>query len=377
MEIRGEGSIQQLDRWYTDRKGCKKELPRSRCSHWRIFVETGSGSKSRRIKGSYSDAQKALKEFIDELSDIVPNEDTFASYAKTWAAWRASSGDISIGTQANDTRHIAALSRVIGDQRMDSITPEICRKAILDLRNGGAKSGKPLSGTYTGNLFVTLNAIMQTAENDGKIARNPLAKIKAPKPDTREKDALSPEELHACIDALGNLPLDGRTMAVYLMACQGLRRGEAVAVALEDISGGFITVDKAIKERDGSIGRPKSDAGVRKLPLMPIAAQKAHEWAEIRSGRGFGDAKTFCCSTYGGVLYPQNLERWWNKHRAEIGCAGMTMHQLRHSNLSMMARHMSPFDLQHWAGWSSIAPARVYIHNDDSALSEAVSKVGF
>ena len=46
----------------------------------------------------------------------------------------------------------------------------------------------------------------------------------------------------------------------------------------------------------------------------------------------------------------------------------MTLHQIRHSNLSMMARHMSVFDLQRWAGWSSIEPARVYVHADAESL---------
>jgi integrase len=51
----------------------------------------------------------------------------------------------------------------------------------------------------------------------------------------------------------------------------------------------------------------------------------------------------------------------------------MTLHQLRHSNLSMMARYMSPFDLQRYAGWSSIEPARIYIHDDLDAVSRAAS----
>ena len=51
----------------------------------------------------------------------------------------------------------------------------------------------------------------------------------------------------------------------------------------------------------------------------------------------------------------------------------MKLHELRHSNLSMMARHMSPFDLQRYAGWSSIAPARVYVHDDLAAVTAAVT----
>ena len=74
----------------------------------------------------------------------------------------------------------------------------------------------------------------------------------------------------------------------------------------------------------------------------------------------------------GRLMTPKTMCEWWKAHRDALGCSGMTLHQLRHSNLSMMARHMSPFDLQRYAGWSSIAPARIYVHDDLDAVSRAV-----
>jgi hypothetical protein len=41
----------------------------------------------------------------------------------------------------------------------------------------------------------------------------------------------------------------------------------------------------------------------------------------------------------------------------------------------MIARHLSPFDLQRYAGWSSIEPARVYIHADMSQLERAIKQI--
>lgn len=73
-------------------------------------------------------------------------------------------------------------------------------------------------------------------------------------------------------------------------------------------------------------------------------------------------------------MRPQNLQRWWDKNRDMLGAGGFSLHQLRHSNLSMMARFMSPFDLHHWAGWSSLAPASVYIHDDLDSMRSAVRK---
>ena len=86
------------------------------------------------------------------------------------------------------------------------------------------------------------------------------------------------------------------------------------------------------------------------------------------------ECATFCASTRGKPIRPQNFKRWWDGHRDAWGCAGFTPHQLRHSNLTKMARFMSPFDLQRWAGWSSIGPARVYVHADQTALEAAVRR---
>jgi integrase len=229
-------------------------------------------------------------------------------------------------------------------------------------------------------LFITLCAILSQAWEDCLIPNNPMSRIKAPRPDTEEKEALPPSELFALLDKLDALPMDGRIMAVYFIACLGLRRGEACAVYGSDMHDGLITIDKAIKERDGTIGAPKSPSGIRTLPMPERLQNKVLEWLRLRDTTLKG-CKTICCNTQGGVLRPQLLQRWWsgdayhNGIRESLGCPDITLHQLRHSNLSMMARHMSPFDLKTYAGWASIEPAKIYIHDDLKGLRKAVNDV--
>ncbi len=349
-------SIQQLD----------KDKRPSKCRRWRLWANTDDGRKSKRFSGTYTQAQDALGAWVAELGDIVPNSETFASYAESWRLWREKSGGLDIGTLANDKRNVNVLSRALGDKRMDAITPETVKAALVDIKTGGKRE---LSGTYMNGLFVALNAIMQTAANDGRIAANPCAKVKAPKCDTREREALTAAQMDAAWHAASSLMPDGRAMAVLLMLDAGLRAGEALALRPEDVGGGTVSVRRAVKERDGSIGDPKSPSAVRDVPMTDRLAEACAGYMAARP-----DCPTFCASTRSMPIRPQNFQRWWRSVRASLGCDGFTPHQLRHSNLTKMARYMSPFDLQRWAGWSSIGPAKVYVHADQSALEAAVAR---
>lgn len=378
MKVRGKGGIEQLDKVNSN----GNPIPRSRCRRWRLILSTDAGKRTRRFRGTYSEAQDALRAFREEIEGLVPNGETFASYAQTWLAWARDSGRYAAGTIANYERDVRALSRVLGDVAMDAVTPEACKEALLSLKHGGSASGKELSNTYMAEMHGTLAQIMQTAEDDGRIARNPMAKLRAPRPDTPEKEWLEPLELALFLLRLDELPLTQWTMALYLISMLGLRRGEAVALQDSDVSisrdprgawSGTAHVHLAMKEANGKIEDPKTASGVRDLPMPARLCGKVAEWREIRWRRGLADAPTLACNVDGGAMRPQNLARWWRLHRDELGCHDMGLHQLRHSNLSMMARRMSPFDLKDWAGWSSIAPAKVYVHRDIDSLRAAVA----
>lgn len=366
MKVTGS-SIQQLD----------KSKTKSRCRDWRLWVTTEEGRKSKRFHGTYTMAQDALSAFVADLEGMVPNAETFAAYAESWKRWRETAGELAPGTYENDRRNVRALCRTpLAQTRMDELTPEACRDAIAWLKEHPANrtaSGK-LTNTTMNKIVQTLKAITRQAHDDGKLARDPMDKIAPPRCDTEEREALSPAELVEFLDRLDGLPLDGRTMALYLMACLGLRRGEAVAVMDADVSDGLCRVRYAVKERDNSLAEPKTKAGVRDLPVPPRLQAKVDEWREVRAGRGWESCPTLCCNTHGQQMTIQPFQKWWRKVRGSLGCPDMTMHQLRHSNLSMVARHMSTFDLMAYAGWSSIEPARVYVHRDLSSVKASVAR---
>ena len=360
MKVSGS-SIQQLE----------KDKPRARCRKWRLWATTEHGRRSMRFEGTYTQAQDTLREFVADLEGEVPNAETFAAYARSWQKWREKSGDLDEQTVGNDKRNVSVLSRVLGHERMDAITPEKVKSALLELKAG---NGRELSGTYMNNLFTALNNIMGTAASDGRIAVNPCACIKPPKVDTKERRALTSEQMDSLWDSL--LPLaeigDGRAMAMLLMLDAGLRPQEALALKPSEVdcSKKVLHVRSAMKERSGNIGKTKRPSSVRDLPMTERLACACAAYSRARRG-----GMCFCENTRdGSPLRMQNVRRWWDAHRDALGAPGFVPYELRHSNLTKMARYMSVFDLQAWAGWSSIGPAKVYVHRDQSSLEAAVAR---
>lgn len=363
MKVTGS-SIEQLE----------KDRPRKKCRKWRLWVSTDSGRKSRRFAGTYTEAQEALRRLESDLEGFAPASGTFGAYAASWRLYRANSGNYAPNTIANDLRNENAVKRTyLWDMELAKITPADCRDAMQRMRDDPA-GGSRLSGTTMNKLHGYISQVFSQAVKDGTVSKNPMDALKPPKVDTKEKKALTRVEIHETLDMLAAREPDAHVMAVYLMLLLGLRRGEALALLDSDVSGGFVHVHQAVKERDGSIAEPKSKAGVRTLPIPKPLAEPIERWRAERERRNLSDAPTLCCNAYGGVMRPQNMQKWWDAHSCEFGCAGYTMHELRHTNLTIVARHMSPFDLQRYAGWSSIAPARIYIHDDLDSVSRAISE---
>lgn len=350
-----------------------KDVPKGKCRRWMFWARLEDGSqKSKRFNGAYTMAKRALEDWRAGLEDMVPNADTFGAYAQGWLDYRRRGGEYTANTLATDERHVRSLSRSpLGAMRMDAIKPADCRSALEWVRDNPRKGGR-LSNTTMGKHYRICRQIFHQAVDDELLARNPMAKIKDPKPDTDEVKPLPWDELMGLLDDLDALPLTAYVMAVYLIACLGLRRAEACAVMDAETHPTVLRVTQAVKESDGTLGPPKSDAGVRNLTVTPRLAAKIAQWRVHRASKGLADAPTLACNIQGGVLRPQNLYRWWREWTDGSKYEGVKLHQLRHSNLTRMARHMSSYDLMRYAGWSSLEPTRIYIHDDYESVARGV-----
>ena len=362
MKVTGS-SIEQLE----------KGKSRARCRKWRLWATTEEGRKSERFTGTWSETNARLEAFVRELEDKVPDTGSFGAYAESWRLWRAKSGGFSPNTLAADRTAVNALRRTKLDKMpLGEIGPADCKEALAWLKEHPLKVAE-YKQTSLQTVHSKLGLITEQAEADGLVSRDPMAKVGRPKGSPGERDALSPEELGLFLNRVDEMQLDGKSMALYLMACLGLRCGEALSLKDAEVSGGYASVNTTLRAADNTEGDTKTSAGKRVLPVPPRLGAKVAEWRALREVLGVGDSPWLCCNSKGGMMRYSTMQDWWAAKRDGVGCQGMTLHQLRHSNLSMMARHMSVFDLKAYAGWSSIAPARVYVHDDIGSVARAVA----
>lgn len=350
--------------------------PGSRCRRWKMVAgEDRNHRLSRDFHGTKREALKALDAFADEVMSgaiVERNAETLRDYANFWLSKVSRSGKIDKQTADVYRWKVGALCRILGDRKLQSLTPRIIEDAYARMLDGESKSGKPLSATYVSDCAVILRSILSKAAQDGLIGRNPADDAEAPKRDTKEKSALSDMEIRIL---LALLPTDQPcAIAVALAVTCGLRRGETVALRWQDVDmeNGVLEVARAARV-DGSIKETKTRSGLRAIPMPPAMYAMLAEWRKCRP-----DSEWIICDLNGNPLKPNAVGHWWQRHRHEFGCEGVTLHELRHSYITALVRGGAhPKVAQELAGHSSIDVAMdIYTHLSLDDKRRAVDALG-
>ena len=147
----------------------------------------------------------------------------------------------------------------------------------------------------------------------------------------------------------------------------GMRRGEIVGLDVRDID--FEAGEIHVVHGTESL----------KADLRERIAAIEEMFAETRKETGspwpvLGDDTPLMCNELGERMRPHSVTRWWECHRDGYGCQGMTLHDMRHSYLTAMARKKTdPKVLQVLAGHAKYSTTMdIYTHVDMAQKHEAV-----
>ena len=364
-KTQGNGSIVQLE----------KDKPKSKCRKWQLRVCTGADPrtgkylrKTRTVHGTYSEAKAALREFIEQVDcNKVQGRTayTLKEYCDYYLEQRELKKEIAQTTLERQRGHFKAACHHIGEAKLEAITPAMLNKMYIAMLKGDTLSGRKSGGSYVNGIHDNIKLVFDLAIKEGILVENPCLKADPPKMDTKPKKAISPDAVRLMIAMLDETK--ARDMAYLLGITMGLRRGEICGLSWKDIDfeRNIVSINHSY-DIFGNLKETKTKAGTRLLPLSENTreallvfrdAQKKqfdrtnsfrHPWeGYIEIDENFPVIAT----KYGTRVCPGTLSTWWTTDRVKFGLEEFSLHELRHSYLTLLALNgVHPKVMQELAG---------------------------
>jgi integrase len=177
-----------------------------------------------------------------------------------------------------------------------------------------------------------LRSILDVAQQDGRIHRNPTVGVSAGRIPERERHRyLTAQEVQTLADACGD-----QGDVVTILAYTGLRWSELVGLRVKDVdlTARRLYVRRAAPEVEGHIviGPTKTVAGTRTIPLPRVVIDALKPRT---TGRAADEPAV--TSPNGKMLRSNNWRRHtqWNKALKMTDLAPLTIHDLRHTYASL------------------------------------------
>ena len=237
------------------------------------------------------------------------------------------------------------------------------------LRRGKAPASRPLSPASVARMMVTLRSFFRFLLKEGRLDRDPSAKLGSPKRARSVPKAITVEDVARLVELPGDDLLGRRDRAILeTLYGAGLRISELVDLDIDDVD----LDEKAILVRAGKGGKS------RRVPLGRLAGDAIGAYTSITRpqlvarSRGRPPPALFL-NARGGRLSRQGC---WKILKSYAGAAGLSRkvspHTLRHS----FATHMLDAGadirvVQELLGHASLATTQVYTLVSSARLKEA------
>jgi integrase len=188
----------------------------------------------------------------------------------------------------------------LGNMKLSQLSAPLVRAFEDKLRTGepppGAKTAEKRSAAMTRKILGSLGALLAEAQERGLVARNVVRELRSGRRRGKERhaekrakgklkvgvDIPTPAEIRAIVAIL-----DGRWKPLLLTAIfTGLRASELRGLRWSDIDFKKAALNVHQRaDRYQEIGRPKSEAGERTVPIPPALLNVLREW-KLRCPKG-------------------------------------------------------------------------------------------
>ncbi len=346
---------------------------------WVATISTGPRGANRRVT-RYAKTRTEARVLLDELRRLArpvegSGRTTVGQYLRSWldtagrrslkaSTWRTY--DVALRLHIDPAIGHIALARLTAEQ-VDTML------AGLELEPKGQR-----------NVLGFLGRVLDVAEQRGHVLRNAARLVDPPRAFRAEPVTLGPADARRIIAAVAG----DRLEALWIAALgTGLRQGELLGLRWEDVDleAATLTVTYSLVRTDGAYGldEPKTARSRRfiALPAFVVAALREHRRRQLEERLAAGE------STADGLVFVspagRPLNGGWVSHRwraiATAAGVDVTMHQLRHTNATILRDRGIPEDVRmSRLGHTTTGMARRYGHATeapDRAAAAALDEV--
>lgn len=320
---------------------------------------------------------------------------TFAEIVSEWEQSRKALGTVHPYTARKSAQKARALLPLFDGMDADEITPSDVETALAMLRTDGGRNGKGLSGTTLRAVHLAARQAYDHAVTHGMARSNPFRSVSRPRADKSRARFLDKEQFNALASytretleqkmGRGNLHHSAYCLAVLVAMGTGMRRGEIFGLEWPDYDGRTISVRRSVKP-DGTIGEPKTQAGIRRIAVGATTAATLDEYKAFQEPmvprKRWDEPVAVMARRDGERLSMSTFEHWWDRYRKRAGFDGLRFHELRHTHASLLiASGTDVKTVQGRMGHSSAdITMNIYAHalprNDMLAASEIDAMMG-
>lgn len=220
-----------------------------------------------------------------------------------------------------------------------------------------------------------LNQVFELAVKEKIFNKNPVHNIKLKESyfkETRDRNFLSADEIKLFINYIDSKEKEPLDIMLIFIIHTGLRVGELLGLKWSDIRNDYIYITNN-RVRNGHsyiCKKPKSKAGIRKIPLSDKAKEILNYFSSLENKN-----EEFVFVQKNGKLPEREVLRYHlNKACKESGVPTVSIHELRHSFGSLLlAKGVDIKVVSTLMGHSSISITySIYIHLTDSQMESAI-----